>query len=503
MTAERLRSLVEVTSDWIWEVDEHGVYTFVNRRVHDLLGYEIHEVLGKTPLDFMTPQERQRIAPMFQDLLKSPTPISCLENTNLHKDGHLVVLETSGIPLFREDGTLCGYRGIDRDITARKEAQIALQHAKLEAEDANRAKDSFLAVVSHELRMPLAPILSAADLLEESGALSKELLDYVAIIRRNVEMEARLVDDLLDLSRIAKDKVELHLSVVDAHEHLGHVLNTCQMDITAKGLCLSLNKSATLPSIQADPTRLQQVFLNVLRNAIKFTPTGGSITITTRNPSPADLEISVRDTGKGISAEDLPRIFNDFEQGGRNVTRRFGGLGLGLAIARSLMRLHGGRITVQSDGPGKGATFTLDFPVAADVARPKPAASRAPAEHRTWRILVVEDNLDALRLIVQLLKRRGHTVQTATSVAEGIACAARSPIDLLISDIGLPDGSGTDLMRAIRSSVKRGIALSGFGMESDLERSLQAGFDAHLTKPVDFRILLEQINATMAAVPAP
>ena len=418
LSEQRLRALLETTSDWIWEVDAHGRYTYASARIQDLLGYEPHEVIGKTPFDFMTPEEAERVAALFSPILAGRQAFSCLENANLHKQGHTVILESSGVPVIGPDGTFYGYRGVDRDITPRKTAQDALQRALQNMEQASRAKDHFLAVLSHELRTPLTPILSTVDLLEQTP-LPPEIEQHLKVVRRNVEMEARLVDDLLDLNRISQGKIELHLVTLNAHVELRHVKQMCQAEIRAKRLRLKVSEKARIPWVQADAVRFHQVLWNILRNATKFTPAGGLITIITSNPSPTELALTFTDTGVGIEPDAIHRIFNAFEQG-PGITREFGGLGLGLAITKSIMELHGGRVTARSDGKGKGATFQLSFPTV-----PTPAAAKGPAHHPpkpqriSHRILFVDDDTDTLAVMARLLAKQGYSVRTASNCRRG------------------------------------------------------------------------------------
>lgn len=498
LSEQRLRALLETTSDWIWEVDAEARYTYASTKVHDLLGYEPQEVIGKTPFDFMPPDEAKRLTPVLASIVAARKAFSCLENTNLHRDGHAVVLESSGVPVFGPDGILQGYRGVDRDITRRKAAEEAVQRAMQAAERASRAKDHFLAALSHELRTPLTPILSTVDLLEQTP-LPAGMQEHFSVIRRNVEMEARLVDDLLDLNRISQGKVELHLTLLNAHAELEHVRRMCQGEFQAKQIQVVVHENAPNPWVQADVIRFHQVVWNILRNAIKFTPAGGTITLSTANPSPADLTLTCTDTGVGIDAEAMPRIFNAFEQGSADITREFGGLGLGLAITRSMVELHGGRVTAQSAGRGKGATFQLDFPTAQAPAASEAAVPLPVKPRRTsHRILLVDDHADTLAAMARLLARRGHSVRTASTVAEAVQLAAAEPLDLIICDIGLPDGSGRDVLRQLHDHRPiKAIALSGYGMETDIKRSLEAGFDLHLTKPLSFDRLVKHIQEVM------
>jgi signal transduction histidine kinase/DNA-binding response OmpR family regulator len=363
----------------------------------------------------------------------------------------------------------------------------AAQKARAEAERANLAKDSFLAMLSHELRTPLTPVLTSVLALEQTEGLPADVRASLQMIRRNVELEARLIDDLLDLTRISKGKVQLSLEEVDAHSLLRNALEICQADIDKKHLALRTDFAAENVHLEADPARLQQIFWNLIKNAVKFTPEGGRLEVSTGNQD-GHLRVQVSDSGMGIDAETLPKIFNAFEQGQRT---RLGGLGLGLAISKALVETHSGFLTAESPGPNQGATFTAMFPVAehnADAS--KNALPPLPAARKSMRILLVEDHEDTNRSLTQLLQRRGYHVQAAHSVESALAAAARERFDVLVSDIGLPDGSGIELMEKLRGDGEIfGIALTGFGMEEDLRRSHDVGFNHHLIKPVDLNRL--------------
>ncbi len=371
------------------------------------------------------------------------------------------------------------------------------RQAREEAEAASRAKDRFLAVLSHELRTPLMPVLTEVAAMLDDPATPEAFRPVLEMTRRNVDLEARLIDDLLDRSRIGQGKLRLDRRVVDAHRLIGHALDICRAGIDEAGLRVVVDLAAARPFVEADPARLQQVAWNLIKNAAKFTPAGGTIAVKTRDDGDR-LVVEVSDTGVGIDAEVLPRIFGAFEQGEATVTRRFGGLGLGLAISRSLAEAHGGRLGASSPGTGLGATFTLELP---SVTAPPPAAldgppgPAAPGPVGPLRILLVEDNADTLRIMARLLRGRGHHVTSADGLAHAVAAAEGVDFDLLISDIGLPDGSGLDLIRRIGDPRPiPGIALSGFGMDDDIRRSREAGFAEHLTKPVDFRALEDAIT---------
>src|SRR6266487_2339815 len=376
-----------------------------------------------------------------------------------------------------------------------------LQKTNLELEEkarSNLAKDQFLAMLSHELRTPLTPVLASALALESEPELPKDIHESLQMIRRNVELEARLIDDLLDLTRIDRGKVQLNFEVVDAHTLLQSALEICQAEIDRKHLTRSLNLGANKVHMRADPARLQQIFWNLINNAVKFTPRNGQIIITTSNDSKGQLHVEIADTGLGIESEALPKIFDAFEQGGRT---QLGGLGLGLAISKTLVEAHKGTITAQSAGRNKGATFTLVFPTCEKAeAQIAPAVSPILPERQPMRILLVEDHEDTNRSLTNLLRRRGYSVQSALNFQSALDLSANEEFDVLISDLALPDGSGIDLMQKLSS--KRpvlGIALTGFGMENDVRKCREAGFRHHLVKPIDLNKLDLLIQESAAA----
>lgn len=403
-----------------------------------------------------------------------------------------------------------GYEEADvelgRELATR--AAVAMDNARLyrEAQRANAAKDQFLATLSHELRTPLSPVLAVVSALESDPRLRELIGGALAVIRRNVELEARLIDDLLDLTRVSRGKLELHLQPADLRDALAHALQSCSAEEDGKWIAVETELAAIDHTVCADVPRLTQVFWNLLKNAFKFTPDGGTVRVRTRQQADG-IAVEVADTGMGIDPDLLPRIFDSFEQGERSITRRFGGLGLGLAISKALVELHKGWITASSGGEGQGSTFTVWLPRASAEAG-VPALLLAAADgdgnapdlrqEKPLRILLVEDHTDTAAALAELLDLLGHRVVVAHSVASGLAAAtaalAGEGLDLLISDLGLPDGSGHDLMRELTGwSGVRGIALSGYGTEKDVRASHEAGFALHLTKPVD----LERLRAAL------
>ena len=364
------------------------------------------------------------------------------------------------------------------------------RHAREDAERANRAKDTFLANLSHELRTPLTPVLMCAAALEQEGAIEPEFRQQLAMMRRNVELEARLIDDLLDLTRVAHGKLQLLESgPVDLHSLLMHTEEIVHSDALAKSVHLQFELKAGEHHVGGDAARLHQVFWNLFKNAIKFTPAGGCVTVRTANPAPGQIVLRVDDTGMGIDAQTLPVIFRAFEQGETRELQPSGGLGLGLSISRAIVDLHGGTIGAESAGPGLGATFTiklatvLPFPTT-QITEPKP---QSQTDSYRLRLLVIEDHEPTLAVLARLLRRHGHDVLAAGTVKGALWLASTHSFDLVISDIGLPDGNGIDLMRQLTKDYGlRGIALSGYGMAADHVKTQEAGFLAHLVKPISF-----------------
>ena len=375
----------------------------------------------------------------------------------------------------------------------------AAQHAREEAECANRAKDQFLAMLSHELRTPLSPVLSTVALLESEESTPPHIREALQMIQRNVALEARLIDDLLDLTRVSKGKLQLNLEDVDAHALIKSALEICDNEIKEKQLDVTLAANAERHFLRADSARLHQIFWNLIKNAVKFTPPSGRLTLTTENDG-VHLHVTISDTGAGIERELLPKIFNAFEQGARP---GMGGLGLGLAITHALVQLHGGEIWAESEGRDRGATFNLCF-TTADAPAASAATGTGTADgdspRQTCRLLLVEDHADTQHSLKRLLERRGYEVRAVNDIGSAMTMVRDYPFDVLVSDMGLPDGTGIELMHKLR--VDRGvlgIALSGYGMEEDVLRSKEAGFREHLTKPVEINKLDQTIQRLRAA----
>ena len=367
---------------------------------------------------------------------------------------------------------------------------------------ANAAKDQFLALLSHELRSPLAPVLAMVGELEAEVPDSRPVREALEVVRRNVELEARLIDDLLDVTRISKGKLQLSFETICVHQILQRAYEICREEIEAKNLEVKFRLRAAQTYVQGDPARLQQVFWNLIKNSVKFTHEKGRITIETVNPTADTIEARVIDTGIGIEKEAIDKIFNAFEQGQAEITRRFGGLGLGLAISKALIDAHDGKIRVQSPGKDQGAMFSVELntvsrPIDSDgEGKDQPAEREAEATvSRHRRVLLVDDHYDTCIGMKRMLERRGYKITVAHSAEQAVEKVRIEDFDLLISDIGLPDRSGYELMRELRVNKDLpGIALSGFGSEQDVKQAREAGFSEHLTKPINFERLEKTIQ---------
>ena len=509
---ERFRLVVESSPNAIVVFDEDRLITLVNSRTESLFGYERQELLA-VPVDKVIPEVADVARIDGGDTGAAPSHAGG-EFIAHRKDGGRVPVEINFSRIQSADGTF--YLVSMLDITKRKIAEAALhsanaellqqandralriqaEAAQAEAEAANRAKDHFLAMLSHELRTPLSPVLNAVTLLQEDEECPGSMHETLATIRRNVQLEARLIDDLLDLAKIRNGKLQLHTEPVDAHDLLRRALEICQPDISANDLQVILDFNARDSHLNADPARIQQIFWNLITNAIKYTPPGSRLTLATRN-SDGMVQFDIIDSGIGIEPEKIREIFNAFTQVHDTHSH---GLGLGLAICRALTELHGGSIEARSGGITHGATFSVKLPVALQPVVKKDArvAAQPPEAQFPLRLLLVEDHADTIKSFSKLLVRRGYQLRAAANVAEAERIATEYEFDVLISDIGLPDGSGLDLMRRLTaSSANRaihGIALSGFGMQEDLDRSREAGFFCHFIKPVDIVQIYTALN---------
>lgn len=496
---ERFRNVFESAAIGIGRVSlGEGCWMEVNGALCQMLGCSREELCGKSWRPMMHPEDADLDRAAFAQLARGELESYTIEKRFLHKAGRGLWMRLA-LSLVRDGKGLPSYAiAVIEDITERRRIADTLREAKEQAEAGNKAKDEFLATLSHELRTPLTPVLMLAAQRAASPELARDVREDFATIRANVQLEARLIDDMLDFSSVMHGKLRLHFEPCDVRSLMEKAVEIVRGDICAKGLELVLEHTAREGYASADAVRLQQVFWNLLKNAVKYTPRGGRVMVRISNPARHRLAVTVSDTGIGIAREALGTIFRPFDQGQRRRGQDFGGLGLGLAIAHAIVTLHHGTLTASSAGPGMGASFTVELDAVPGPASERPAVhDPRPEGAAPLRLLVVEDHAQTRRVLVRLLERAGHQVHVAGSVKEALSKAAACACDLVISDLGLPDGTGEDLMRQIkRTRGWPGIALSGFGAEADIASARAAGFQAHLTKPVD----MVQLTAVIAAV---
>ena len=504
----RFRTMADATPIMVWQSGADKRCDYFNKGWLEFTGRTMEQELGNGWATGVHPDDLQSCLDTYNCAFDRREPFTMEYRLRHHSGEHRWILDR-GVPRFSPDEAFLGYIGGCIDIEDRKCAEEELKAAresaecaKGAAEHANRAKDHFLAVLSHELRTPLTPVLMGVSMLQDRPDIDPGIHETLEMVRRNVEMEAQLIDDLLDVTRIARGKVELSRSTVELCTVINRAVEVCKPDIDARGLRFSVDLGPAAPYwVEADISRLQQVFWNLLNNAIKFTPHGGRLEVRFQ-PDAGSVVVEVKDNGIGIEAEALPRIFDAFEQAERSITRRFGGLGLGLAISKALVEMHGGTISVHSEGHDKGATFRIRLPLTAPAGQPEMPAPLMPPMRavRSLHILLVEDHGVTTKMMRMILTAEGHTVETAGDVATALELAGQQAFDLLVSDLGLPDGSGHDLMRRLRERGYRlsGIALTGYGQEEDIRRSREAGFAVHLTKPASRERLVEAIASVTA-----
>lgn len=498
---ERLRFALEAggMGTWDWEIDT-GVVNW-SPTLESIHGLDPGTFPGRFEAfaSDMHAEDRDRVFATIQRSLGTGDSYE-VKYRIFRPDGTLRWVEARGKSLRDPRGKPYRMTGVCTDVTDRVQAEEELRRALHLAEEAGRARDRFLAMLSHELRTPLTPVVLASEEMLEDPELPPRFRESVAMIRRNVGLEVRLIEDLLDVSRVIRGKMNFRFEPVSGHELVRQVLEICRQDAEAKQLCLVSSLGATHDALQADPARIQQILWNLLKNAVKFTPSRGAVRISTRFEN-SEFVVEVTDTGPGIEPSDLGRIFRPFEQiegeGCRN-----DGLGLGLTISRSIAEAHGGTLEAAGGGEGQGASFTLRLPTRPHVA---PRDTQPAADHDRWssapkppgqglRVLLVEDEPMTSRVMQRMLRRHGHEVHAASTLAEALSFATEE-VDVVVSDIRLPDGDGLELMRRLRESTDvPGIALTGFGTEDDRGRSKEAGFVDHIIKPVDFARLEEAIR---------
>ncbi len=488
------RVYVEQMQEGAVTVAPDGLVLYCNQRLADMLNMPLERVISTKFSGYLSEDSWQNIAHVFKNGEGMVKHEAFLRGSN--GDELPVYLTAKRFPIDGQDAMCL----VVTDLTAHKEKTRLVVEKEL-AEKANATKDAFLAALSHELRTPLTPVLMSVTAMEGDKNLPEATRQEISMIRRNIELEARLIDDLLDLTRIARGKLELHVGPLDFHSILQRAIEICRTDSDAKKQIIHFHLLARKTRTEGDAVRLQQAIWNLMRNAVKFTPAGGLITVTTLDGPHDHIRLKIADTGIGFEESVSERLFKAFEQGDRNITRQFGGLGLGLAITQSIVRSHGGRVRGESKGHGKGATFTLDLPLRApdpgQSSKSPEKAAAADSGKRSLRLLLVEDHQDTRKSMEFLLRRHKHQVTSAGNARDALELAAQHEFDLVISDLGLPDQSGIELMKQLRDTYGlQGIGVSGYGMEEDIAESHAAGFTCHLVKPVS----IDQLRRAIAEV---
>jgi PAS domain S-box-containing protein len=522
--------------DAVIATDGQGRIAFTNAVAQFLTGWAEDEARSR-PLEdvfaVVSEGDRRPVENPVVRVIREGRVVGLANHTALiARDGTTRPIADSAAPIKDHEDSIVGVVLVFRDVTEerrhedeRESLLAAEQAARAEAESANRAKDRFLAVLSHELRTPLTPVLIAASSLLEQGdhALDPNTRSVLEMVRRNVELESRLINDLLDVSRISRGRLVLDLETVDVHRAIRDCVEICRDETFVAGLEVVLDLAAGDHHVKGDHARLMQVVWNLVRNAARFTPGGGTLEIRTSNtPAPGDervdgpggpgpdrsLVVEFADTGIGIDPAIRDRIFEPFYQGDTDVRRRSEGLGLGLAISRSIAEAHGGCLSLRSPGPGHGSTFRLELRTAPAEATTPPEPIRPPSSPPGCfglNVLLVEDNQETLRYLTSVLQQRNYRVVPVDCVSAARAAAGKARFDLLISDIELPDGTGHELMRGLGGGGSLpGIAISGFGSEEDLRDSARAGFADHLTKPIDLNRLesaIRRVTSPLATRP--
>lgn len=506
----RYRALAEAIPQLVWVTTAAGQNEYVNQQFCDFVGLTQAQLSNSNWLEIIHPEDRDRTRDRWFDCVASGDFYE-IEYRFRRFDGTYRWFLGQGVPFRDEAGQVVKWFGTCTDIDAQKQMEadrlrlIAEEQAAREAaEQANRIKDEFLAVVSHELRTPLNPILGWSKLLKSGKLTPDRAAEALSTIERNAQQQAQLIDDLLDVSRILRNKLTLTVEPVDLTMIVTDALETVRLAAEAKSIDLQAALQSNLATVMGDTGRLQQIVWNLLSNAVKFTPDGGRIRVQL-DQIDSQARLQVIDSGKGIAPQFLPHLFEAFRQEDNTTTRQFGGLGLGLSIVQQLVQLHGGTVTAESPGLGQGATFTVRLPIAPQH-RIGTAAAIDPATINlsNVRILVVDDVQDSREFVAFVLEQAGAIVTTASSAASALEQLIEVDPDLMISDVGMPQMNGYELIRQIRRSFDQfqatpAIALSAYATEEDQQQALEAGFDRHLAKPITPAALLQSVAALVNA----
>ncbi|MEO7412591.1 MAG: response regulator [Opitutaceae bacterium] len=501
----QLRLVTDHAPVFITQFDQQHRFKFVNRTYAQRFNLEPQDLVGRHFLEIMGEGVYTTIRQHIDAALEGKRVEfeAQIAYASLGPRWVYVIHEPERSP----EGEVIGFMAVTTDITDRKLAEQEIAAARDKALAASQTKDDFLARLSHELRTPLNPVLLLASDAVANPDLPPSVRADFEMIAENVMLEARLIDDLLDLTAITRGKVTLKMRPVQIHAVLNEAIATMRHEFSHKNLDLEVRLDADRHAVTGDDVRLKQIFWNVIKNAVKFTPPGGKIAVgTSTNAKTNRLIVTISDTGIGMTEEEISRIFAAFQQGDHAAqgSGKFGGLGLGLVIAQTLVQLHSGVIAATSPGRDHGSIFSIELPLTSDTDAAGPNGTVPPVAsteklgaEAPW-ILLVEDHLPTCRALADLLVRRDFRVSTANSVGEARALAAKNNFDFVISDIGLPDGNGCDLMAELKKAHGlSGIALTGYGTDEDLHRSRAAGFITHLTKPVNVQSLDNALSRVM------
>jgi PAS domain S-box-containing protein len=499
---EWLRVTVKSIGDAVIATDLACGVAFLNAAAEGLTGWPHEEAVGR-PLDevfhIFNEETRERTADPLGRVLREGVTINLANHTLLlTRGGREIPIEDSAAPIRDADGRILGAVLVFHDVSEQRSLRREVQERAARLVEADQRKDEFLAMLSHELRNPLAPISNALTILGLPGTSAADLQSAREMMSRQIRHLVRLVDDLLDVSRITQGKFHLQRERIDLAELTARAAESLRPLADAKGLDFAVDLPRAPILLDADPVRLEQVLFNLVHNAAKFTPAGGRLGLAV-SIEDGEAVLRVRDTGAGMAADLLPRIFEPFVQADRSLDRSQGGLGLGLTLVRTLSEMHGGSASATSAGEGRGSEVTVRLPLPrqpeAEAAPPAHPDARPPS---TWRVLVVDDNEDAALSIAILLGLWGHEVKTAFDGNAALAVAAGFAPEVVLLDLGLPGLDGYEVARRLRAGGLRGllVAVTGYGREEDRARSRDAGFDRHLLKPVDLDALRAILEST-------
>lgn len=485
-----LAAIIESSDDAIVSKTLEGRIQSWNSGASRIFGYSSEEVIGK-PITIIIPPELQEEERLILQRVRRGERIDHFDTIRLTKDGRRIPISLTVSPIRDPSGVIVGASKVARDISERKRVEELLRQNEEALREAARRKDEFLALLAHELRNPLAPIRYALAANKKFDRTMEQFRRSEEVIERQVAHMSRLLDDLLDVSRITRDSLELKKAPTELTSVVGAAIDTARPTMDAKGHTLSVDLPKQALRLEADPVRLTQIFSNLLINAAKYTDPGGNIQLQASRDG-ANVVVSIRDNGIGISEDIMPRIFTMYSQAQGALIRSEGGLGIGLALVHGLVALHGGHIEARSEGSGKGSEFIVRLPIGlplTEISEANATADHANKSGVGLRLLVVDDNRDAADSCSALMEMNGHHVQTAYSGQQALELAEAFRPHALLLDIGLPDIDGYQLAARIRAAPWGGrivlIAITGWGQEQDRRRAIEAGCDYHLTKPID------------------